>query len=248
LAASIPPGWALISNGKKSMKIAILAPFAAALLFAAPTWAADLRTISMPGHGEVKAAPDQVQITAGVNTSAPTAAQALTANTARMKGVFDALRKLGVPEKGIQTVNFSVSPQYTGGGNNERPKLTGYQVSNEVFVLLEDVSKLGSALDALVTSGANQMHGINFSIRETAPLMARARADAIADARTRAETYAKAAGVTLGPIQSISEGTTIAPPRPMYRVMNMAAAESSVPVAAGEESVAADVSVVWEIR
>lgn len=230
------------------MKNAILLPLAATLLMAAPALAADLRTISMPGHGQVKAAPDQVQITAGVSTSAPTAAQALTANTARMKGVFDALRKLGVPEKNIQTVNFSVSPQYTGGNNNERPKLTGYQVSNEVSVLLEDVGKLGTALDALVTSGANQMNGINFSIRETAPMLARARADAIADARTRAETYAKAAGVTLGPIQSIREGTTVEPPRPMYRVMNMAAAERSVPVAAGEESVAADVSVVWEIR
>ena len=230
------------------MKKVIPLSLAIALLLAAPALAADLRTISMPGHGQVKAAPDQVQITAGVSTSAPTAAQALTANTARMKGVFEALRKLGVPEKHIQTVNFSVSPQYTGGNNNERPKLTGYQVSNEVSVLLEDVAKLGNALDALVTSGANQMHGINFSIRETAPMLARARADAIADAKTRAETYAKAAGVTLGPIQSISEGTTVEPPRPMYRVMNMAAAERSVPVAAGEESVSADVSVVWEIR
>ncbi len=72
-------------------------------------------------------------------------------------------------------------------------------------VLLEDVSKLGTALDALVTSGSNQMNGINFSIRDTAPMLAKARADAIADARTRAETYAKAAGVALGPIQSISE-------------------------------------------
>jgi uncharacterized protein YggE len=231
------------------MRNALLIPLAAALLFVTPAWAAELRVISMPGHGVVKAAPDQVQINAGVSTSAPTAAQALTANTARMKGVFDALRKLGVPEKNIQTVNFSVSPQYTGGGNNERPKLTGYQVSNDVSVLLEDVSKLGTALDALVTSGSNQMNGINFSIRDTAPMLAKARADAIADARTRAETYAKAAGVTLGPIQSISEGTSIQPPRPMYRVMAMAAqADRSVPVAAGEESVAADVSVVWEIR
>ena len=228
------------------MKNAILVSLTAALLLATPVWAADLRTISMPGHGQVKAAPDQVQITAGVSTSAPTAAQALTANTARMKGVFDALRKLGVPEKNIQTVNFSVSPQYTGGNNNERPKLTGYQVSNDVSVLLEDVTKLGTALDALVTSGANQMNGINFSIRDTDPLLLKARADAIADARLRAETYAKAAGVTLGAIQSISEGG-VEPPRPMYKVMAMRA-DSSVPVAAGEESVTADVSVVWEIR
>lgn len=231
------------------MKNAILAPFAAALLLATPVCAADLRVLTMPGHGVVKAAPDQVQINAGVSTSAPTAAQALTANTARMKGVFDALRKMGVAEKNIQTINFSVSPQYTGGGNNERPKLTGYQVSNDVSVLLEDVGKLGAALDALVTAGANQMNGINFSIRDTQPMLAKARADAIADARTRAETYAKAAGVTLGPIQSISEGTTIEPPRPMYRAMAMAeSADRRVPVAAGEESVTADVSVVWEIR
>lgn len=230
------------------MKNAILFPLAAALLIAAPAWGADLRIISMPGHGVVKAAPDQVQITAGVSTSAPTAAQALTANTARMKGVFDALRKLGVAEKNIQTVNFSVSPQYTGGGNSERPRLTGYQVSNEVSVLLDDAGKLGTALDALVTSGANQMNGINFSIRDTSTMLARARADAITDAKTRAETYAKAAGVTLGPIQSISEGGS-EPPRPMFRVMAMAPqADRSVPVAAGEESVAADVSVVWEIR
>lgn len=213
---------------------------------ATPAWAADLRTITMSGHGEMRAVPDQVQINAGVTSSAATAAAALTANTARMKGVFDTLRKMGVPERAIQTINFSVSPQYTGGANNERPRLTGYQVNNEVSVRLDDVSKLGSALDALVTAGANQMNGINFSIREPAPLLEKARATAVADARARAETYAKAAGVTLGPVQSIHESGA-EPPRPMYRVMAMSA-ERSVPVAAGEESVTADVSIVWEIR
>lgn len=229
------------------MKTATFALLAAALfLTAGPALAADLRTISMAGHGVVKGAPDQAQVNAGVNVSAATAAQALAANTARMRTVFAALEKMGVPAKNIQTINFSVSPQYTSGTNNERPRLTGYQVSNEVSVRLDDVSKLGTALDALVTAGANQMNGINFSIRDTDPLLLKARADAIADARLRAETYAKAAGVTLGAIQSISEGGS-EPPRPMYKVMAMRA-DSSVPVAAGEESVTADVSVVWEIR
>ncbi len=228
------------------MKIALPALLAAGLLLAGPALAAELRTIAMPGHGEVKGAPDQVQISAGVMTSAPTAAQALTANTARMKGVFGALEKMGVPARNIQTTNFSVSPQYTGGNNNERPRLTGYQVNNNVSVRLDDVAKLGAALDALVTAGANQMNGINWSIRDPQPLLAKARAEAIADAKLRAETYARAAGVTLGPIQSINEGGTVEPPRPMYRAMAMAA--ESVVVAAGEESVAADVSVVWEIR
>jgi uncharacterized protein YggE len=217
-----------------------------ALLTPAAALGADLRTIAMGGHGEVKAAPDQVQVNAGVTTSAATAAQALAANISRMTGVFAALKKAGIAEKNIQTINFSVSPQYTNGANNEVQRLTGYQVRNEVSVRLEDVSRLGATLDALVGAGANQMNGINFSIRDTAAMLQKAREAAIADAKDRAETYARAAGVTLGPIQSIGEGGGSGPV-PMFKPMRMMAA-APVPVAAGEESVTADVSVVWEIR
>ena len=218
-----------------------------ALLAPAAALAADLRTIAMGGHGEVKAAPDQVQVNAGVSTSAATAAQALAANTTRMTGVFTALKKAGIAEKNIQTINFSVSPQYTNGANNERPRLTGYQVNNDVSVRLDDVGKLGATLDALVAAGANQMNGISFSIRDTAAMLQKAREAAIADAKERAETYARAAGVTLGPIQSIGEGGGSAPV-PVFKAMRMMAPAAPVPVAAGEESVTADVLVVWEIR
>jgi uncharacterized protein YggE len=227
----------------------IVRAFAVALLLASaavPALAADAHTISMSGHGEAKAPPDLVTINAGVTTSAPTAAAALSANTAKMKQVFAALEKMGVPQKNIQTANFSVSPQYANSQGNEAPRLTGYQVNNQLRLRLDDVGGLGKALDALVTAGANHMNGIDFAIQEPAPLLARARADAIADARLRAETYAKAAGVTLGPILSITEGGGEGP-RPMYR-MAMMAAPSPVPVAAGEETVSADVSVVWEIH
>ena len=229
------------------MKLALLpALMIAGLLAPAAALAADTHTISMGGHGEVRAAPDLVQINAGVTTNAATAAQALSANTARMKGVFAALEKMGVPQKNIQTANFSVSPQYSNGANNEAPRLAGYQVSNEVSVRLEDVGRLGTALDALVSSGANQMNGINFSIQDSAPALEKARADAIADARVRAETYAKAAGVTLGPVLSISEGGGEV--HPLRVAAPMMFASKSVPVAAGEQSVTADVAVVWEIH
>lgn len=220
--------------------------FAALLAVLSPALAAAPRTLSMSGHGEVQAAPDQAQVTAGVTTAAPTAAAALSANTARMKTVFAALEKMGVPERNIQTVNFSVSPQYTNGADNQPPRLTGYQVSNDVALRLDDVSRLGAALDALVGAGANQMNGISFSIRDPAPLLDKARADAVANARARAQTYARAAGVTLGPILSISEGGGDAP-RPLYKAVMMSAARA-VPVAAGEESVNADVAMVWEIQ
>lgn len=230
------------------MKSRLLLGLALAAALVSPALAADPvpRTLAMNGHGEVRTAPDVATVNAGVTTNAPTAAAALAANSSRMNGVFAALKKLGVAEKNIQTTGFNISPQYTNGDNNNPRRLTGYQVNNEVSVRLEDVSKVGAGLDALVAAGANQMNGISFDIAAPAPLLEKARADAIADARARAETYARAAGVSLGPILSISEGGGAEPPRPLYKVMAMSAAPT--PVAAGQQSVTADVSVVWEIH
>jgi len=222
-----------------------------ALLAATPALAQgpvpEPRILSMSGHGEVRGRPDQARVTAGVTTSAPTAAGALSANTARMQAVFAALEKSGVPEKNIQTANFSVSPQYTNGAGNQAPRLTGYQVNNDISVRLDDVAKLGQALDALVAAGANQMNGIGFSIKDPAPMLEQAREQAVADARARAQTYARAAGVTLGQILSIGENGADQP-RPLRMAAPMAFAAKAVPVAAGEESVAADVTITWEIR
>ncbi len=227
------------------MKFSLFSALALLAALTGPALAADPHTIAMTGHGEVRAAPDMAQVTIGVTASATTAAQAVAANSARMKTVFAALAKLGVPERNIQTANFFVSPQYTNGDNNTPRRLTGYQVNNDVTVRVEDVGKLGSALDALVAAGANQINGISFSIQNDGPLLEKARAQAVADARARAETYAKAAGVSLGPILSISEGGGESPPRPMYRMSAMAA---ETRIAPGEQSVTADVSVVWEIH
>ena len=203
------------------------------------------RTLAMTGSATAKAAPDMADISAGVTSDAPTAAAALTANSTAMNRLLAALDRAGVGRRNIQTGNFNVSPVYSNPAPGAPPRLTGYRVSNDVHVILEDITRVGATLDALVAAGANQMNGLNFSIKEPAPLLAKARADAVADAKLRAQQYAAAAGVTLGPIQSISEGGA-EPPRPMYRMAAMAAAPT--PIAAGEESVNASVSIVWEIR
>ncbi len=174
------------------------------------------RVITMNGHGEARAVPDTAMLSAGVSAQAPTAAAALAANTTRMQSVLAALKKQGVPDKDIQTSNFSISPQYANG-NGETPRVTGYQANNQVEVRLEDVSKLGVTLDALVTAGANRM------------------------------TFAKAAGVGLGAILSIGEGGNEGP-RPMYAAAPMMLRDKAVPVALGEQSVNADITIVWEIK
>src|SRR5437762_9845252 len=140
--------------------------------------AAALRTISVSGEGEASGSPDQARLSAGVVSQAPTAAAALTANTAAMNRVFAALKTLGIPDNKIQTSNFSVQPQYPPyrpDAPEPRNTIVGYQVSNQVTVIVDDLSKLGAALDALIRSGANQLGGVSFAIADPKPLAERAR-------------------------------------------------------------------------
>lgn len=223
-----------------------------ALALAVPAFAADQpapRTLSVSGMGEVKSAPDESNLSAGVTTQATTAAQALVANSRAMNAVFATLKRLGIPEKDIQTSDFSVQPQYQSckPGTSCQPRIVGYQVSNTVDVTVEDMDKTGAVLDALVSSGSNQIGGINFSIHDPKPLLRTARAAAVADAIERAQTYAKAAGITLGPILSIDENGNEAT-RHIYKVAaGYMANAAPAPIAGGEELVSVNVTVTWQI-
>ena len=206
--------------------------------------------LTVSGEGEVNAVPDAAQLSAGVTTQARTAAEALAANTKAMNEVFATLKKFGIPEKSIQTSNFNVSPQYTPYQPNatEAPRITGYQVSNNVTVKVDDLSKLGAALDALVSSGANQVGGVSFTVSNPKPLMTQAREAAVKDALDRAQTYAKAAGLELGRVLTLNEGGGEGP-RPVYAMVTAMRAEAApVPVAAGEQTISANVTMSFEIR
>jgi uncharacterized protein YggE len=232
---------------------AILALGAVAIL--QPDWAAaepatpGPRTLTVSGQGEVKAAPDEAHLSAGVMSEARKAADALAANTRAMNEVFATLKRFGIPDKSIQTSEFSVEPQIQSDRNgNSKPKISGYSVSNTVDVTV-DIPKLGPALDALVASGANSLGSIAFDIRDPKPLLAKARAEAMKDAIGRAQVYAKAGAVGLGPILAVNEGGAETP-RPLSFAPRMMAAPAAAPppVAAGEESVTANVTVTFEIR
>lgn len=229
---------------------ALVLAFAAALTPLSPASAeGTARTITVSGAGEAKGVPTQAQLSAGVTTTAVTAAAALAENSRKMNAVFATLTRLGVPGKNIQTSNFSVQPQYPpyNQQTNGPQHIVGYQVSNQVDVTLEDVKTLGPALDALVAAGANQINSVSFSIHDPDSLLAAARAAAIGDALKRAQTYAKAANVTLGPIISINEGSSEMV-MPLPRMALMAAKPQATPTAAGEQSVTANVSIVFEIK
>ena len=137
----------------------ILAAFAA---LATPVAAQTApRTLAMSGSGEMRAAPDSATLSAGVSSSAPTAAAALAANNARMQKVLAALKAQGIADRDMQTGNFFVSPQYANPAPNEpnQQRLTGYQVSNQLQIRLNDVAALGpTGVD--VSSGVCGADGI----------------------------------------------------------------------------------------
>jgi uncharacterized protein len=227
--------------------VALMASTAFATAEAAEAMMAQ-RTITVSGDAEVAGKPDQARLSAGVVTQADTAAAALSANSAAMNRVFAALRMAGIPENRMQTSNFSVQPQYPPfrPENQEPQRIIGYQVSNNVTVTVDDLTKVGPTLDALVRSGANQLGGIQFTIADPKPLAERARTLAVADGTAKARTLAMAAGVTLGPLVSMQE-TMVGRPIPVFAMARAVAAEAT-PIAEGEERVSVTVTMVYGIQ
>jgi len=224
----------------------------AALAIAAPALA-DITTTPIAGTeldiqatGTSTRAPDIATIGAGVVTQATKARDAMTANATAMSATIAALKRAGVADRDIQTQSINLQPQYRYG-DNQPPVLTGYQASNRVSVRIRDMAGAGGVIDALVASGANQIDGPTLSVEHPETALDEARAKALATARTRADLYAKTAGLTVRRIVRISESDG-APP--IVRPMAMMAAKraDSTPVEAGEQELAVSLSVTFELN
>ncbi|MBN9005726.1 MAG: SIMPL domain-containing protein [Rhizobiales bacterium] len=203
-------------------------------------------TISVTGEATISAPPDLARIEAGVTTDAKTAHDASNANDDAMGKVLLALKGAGISEKDYQTSQVSLQPQYSSSQNRSGPNvLTGYRAINRITIKVRDILKVASVIDAVVGAGANDLGGISFTVSNSSKLLDDARGQAIADARRKAEIYAKAAGVTLGDPVSISEEGTPAPV--MYRRV-AAPMAASAPIAPGEETLRVTVGVSWEIK
>lgn len=185
------------------------------------------------------------EIDAGVTTEARSAREASEANARAMTAVMAALKNAGIAERDIRTSRLSIFPQTASGGSSA-PRITGYRAGNRVTVRVREIAKVADIVDAAVGAGANELGGIHFVVSEPSKLLDRARADAIADARRKAEIYAQAAGVALGAPLAISEEGS-SPPPIAYR-MERAAAPMATPVSPGEQTLRMSVSVTWEIK
>lgn len=210
-----------------------------------PQVASDGTLLSVSARAEASRAPDVATLSAGVVTQAADANAALRANAEQMNRLMQAIRAAGIHERDVQTSGLNVHPQYRHV-DNESPVITGYQASNTVNLKLRDVGRLGQVLDALVASGANQVHGPSFEIDQPEAVYDEARRKALDLARQRAEMYAGALDLRVRRIVSISEGGGFVRPMPMMRMAAMDMSESS-PVSPGETTLTASLDVVFEL-
>ncbi len=205
--------------------------------------------ISVSGEANVSVAPDLAQVEGGVTSEAKTAREASEANNAAMGKVLLALKGAGIDEKDYQTSRLSLQPQYAQPTpNRSTPQISGYRASNRVTIKVRDIAKVANVIDTLVSAGANEIGGINFIVTQASKALDEARTKAVADARRKAEIYAKAAGVTLGEPLSISEEGAAPPPVFRSKMAAPMAGNAPTPVAPGEELLSITVNATWSIK
>jgi uncharacterized protein YggE len=236
----------------------ILAAAAAALLLAAAgasvaqTMPAsgdhpDQTTLALTVTGQTKITPDEATITLGVQTSAPTAQDAMRENAARMTAVVGALHAAGIVDKDIQTSNLSLAAQYDYP-QNQPARLTGYQATNEVAITVEDIGKLGGVIDAVTTAGANQVNSISFGLRDPTTAENQARLDAVRQLKARADLYAQATGYHIVRLLNLVEGGSArVQPVPVMAMARMQAPQAQTPVQSGELTVEVMVSASYRM-
>lgn len=202
------------------------------------------RYVSVTGEGEANAVPDLAIIQAGVTTQGKTARIASNANSGAMAKVLAALKGAGIAERDVQTSQFSISPMYDSRRDGDN-RITGFQASNQVSVKVRDLAKLAAVLDQVIAAGANDLSGVHFAVSERSKLLDKARGDAVADARRKAELLAQAAGAKLGPAKSIVESG--GSPVPVQRFAVRAVSAAPPPIAVGEQTLRVHVSVTFEL-
>jgi uncharacterized protein YggE len=226
--------------------------------------------LSLSAEGRSTRVPDIAMFSAGVVTNGTTAAEALGSNSREMDRVVAALKRAGIADRDIQTSSISLSPRWSNPEAEaqriaretrqpyvpptEAPRIIGYEARNSVQVRLRKLGEMGKVIDTLVAAGANEVNGPSFTLDDQKAALDEARTEAVAIGRERAELYARAAGMRVVRLLSMSEGGGY---YPVQQVFVTARAERGgypappppppAPVSPGELSLGLSLSMQFEL-
>lgn len=205
--------------------------FLTAILYLASVTAASADTISLAhtitvdGEATLYVDPDHASMTLGVVTSGATVSEALHQNSAKMNGVLAAVKAQGVKQSELQTSTFTIEPQHPTDkdGRIQYNVISGYEVTNSLTVTVSDLTKVGAIIDAAADAGANTSNNVVFEISNREALLDKVRADAMRNAKRKADIMANAVGAQVGGLITVGntlvrsteyETAAMAPPPP----------------------------------
>ncbi len=200
------------------------------------------RTVSTSGVAIVRSAPDEALVTLGVRSDASTAQEAMQGNAERMGDVIGALLDAGLDDADLATASINLYPRWDDTGT----KVVGFTAENQVTATVDDLDRVGTIIDRGVGAGANLASGITFRVSSGNDAADRALAEAVADARRKAELLATAADAELGAVVSITEVSSASQP-PILYADAAASAGAVTPVLPPTLESQVSVSVVWSL-
>lgn len=203
-------------------------------------------TIVVSGTGRIAVEPDVADLRLGVSIARPTVDSARADAAAAMTAILAAIRGAGVAARDIRTTLVSVQPRYDYR-DGKPPVLTGYELSNQVSVTIRDLANLGGVIDGSLTAGATSMDGLSFRVDDPTEPERAARIAAMAQARSRADVLAEAAGVTISGVGDVVEGGGGSPGYPQPKAARMMLADSATPVEGGTTEISVSVTVTYRI-
>lgn len=200
------------------------------------------------GEGRTYAVPDTAKFTAGVEVSGPRLSEIQKEFNKKTKDLTDELKNRGVAEKDIKTVSYNLFPEYDY--QKTPPKITGFRLSTSYEIKTKDIDRVNELLDAASESGANTVGGITFEISEGVKkeLFKKARVEAVAEAKERAQGLANASGISLGKIINVSESESGGPTPPIILERSLAEDSQKPVVAPGETEIVISVFLSFEIQ
>lgn len=205
--------------------------------------------VMVAGNSIVQAQPDTAIVTVSVVTQNRQALGAQQDNAGKTDAVIRALKAAAGSGAEIKTSGYSLQPQrvYKEG---QPPTITGYEARNSVTVTLGDLTKLGNVIDAAAQSGANDVSGISFTLRQDRPARDRALSEATREAVSKAQVIASALGGRVVRILEVQEeGFQQRPPVPVYQTETfMAKSTVSTPIEVGSLDISSRVQLIAEVE
>lgn len=203
--------------------------------------------LTVSGTGTVAKAPDIATFNASIVTTGASAAEALQSNSQAMQKLFAAIDQLGINKRDVQTQSVSLRPQFANQRDTaESVPIIGYRASNQVTLTSRDLTHFGKVIDALVRAGANQVSGPDFGLANAEEALDQARIAAVEDGQAKAALYARAAGMRVARIRTMSDTDSRASSMRMMEA-DMIATAASVPIAEGEVRLSARVTMTFDL-